>query len=60
LKLPDDDPQINAIQGYIAENLRYEFDKLYHVVRLQGFGKHRLHRIYKARLPNLSQLPKVD
>jgi putative transposase len=51
----DDDPEINAIQAYIAENQRHGFDKLYPVVRRQGFGKHRLYRIYKALGMNLKR-----
>ena len=40
-KQRDDGPEIDAIQTYIAENQRHGFDKLYPVVRRQGFGKHR-------------------
>jgi len=51
----DDDPKLNAIQAYIAKNQRHGFDKLYPVVRRQGFGKHRLYRIYKALGMNLKR-----
>jgi len=51
----DDGPEIDAIQAYIAENQRHGFDKLYPVVRQQGFGKHRLYRIYKSLGMNLKR-----
>ena len=51
----DDSGEIEAIQGYIAENQRHGFDKLYPVVRRQGFGKHRLYRVYKALKMNLKR-----
>ncbi len=43
-----DGPVIAAIQGYIEQNQMHGFDKLYPVVRRQGFGKCRLYRVYKA------------
>jgi putative transposase len=55
VKPRDDGPEIDAIQAYIAENQRHGFDKLYPVVRQQGFGKHRLYRIYKALGMNLKR-----
>ena len=54
-KRRDDGPEIEAIEIYIAENQRHGFDKLYPVVRRQGFGKHRLYRIYKAMGMNLKR-----
>lgn len=54
-KRRDDNPEITAIQAYIAENQRHGFDKLYPVVRRQGFGKHRLYRVYKALGMNLKR-----
>lgn len=43
-----DRPVIGAIQDYIGQNPMHGFDKLYPVVRRQGFGKCRLYRVYKA------------
>jgi hypothetical protein len=37
----NDGPEIAAIQAYIAQNEQHGFDKLYPVVRRQGFGKRR-------------------
>jgi putative transposase len=44
----NDMPAISAIEGYIGENQQHGFDKLYPVVRRQGFGKTVLYRVYKA------------
>jgi putative transposase len=52
-KRRDDNLEMDAIQAYIVENQRHGFDRLYPVVRRQGFGKHRLYRIYKALGMNL-------
>jgi putative transposase len=41
-------PVIAAVQGYVEQNQMHGFDKLYPVVRRQGFGKCRLYRVYKA------------
>jgi putative transposase len=43
-----DEPEIQAIQAFVADNQQQGFDKLYPVVHAQGFGKHRLYRVYKA------------
>jgi putative transposase len=43
-----DGPVVAAIQDYIGQNQMHGFDKLYPVVRRQGFGKCRLYRVYKA------------
>ena len=43
-----DTAAIAAIESYIGENQQHGFDKLYPVVRAQGFGKHQLYRIYRA------------
>jgi putative transposase len=51
----DDTAEISAIQAYIADNQRHGFDKLYPVVHAQGFGKHRLYRVYKALKLNLKR-----
>ena len=51
----DDSPVIAAIEGYIAENHRHGFDKLYPVLQRQGFGKCRLYRVYKALRLNLKR-----
>jgi len=44
----EDGSVIAAIEGYVKENPRHGFDKLYPSVRAQGFGKCRLYRVYKA------------
>jgi putative transposase len=51
----DDSAVVAAIEAYIAENQRHGFDKLYPVVRRQGFGKCRLYRVYKALRLNLKR-----
>lgn len=51
----DDSPVIAAIEGYIAENHRHGFDKLYPVLRREGFGKCRLYRVYKSLRLNLKR-----
>ena len=51
----DDAPEIAAIEGYIAENQQHGFDKLYPVLRRQGFGKCRLYRVYKALRLNIKR-----
>jgi putative transposase len=51
----DDGPVIAAIEGYVHENPRHGFDKLYPVLRTQGFGKCRLYRVYKALKLNLKR-----
>ena len=51
----DDAAEIAAIQAYIAENEQHGFDKLYPVVRRQGFGKCRLYRVYKALRLNIKR-----
>jgi len=51
----DDAVEIAAIQAYIAENEQHGFDKLYPVVRRQGFGKCRLYRVYKALRLNIKR-----
>jgi len=51
----NDGPEIAAIQAYIAQNEQHGFDKLYPVVRRQGFGKCRLYRVYKALRLNIKR-----
>jgi putative transposase len=51
----DDAPVIGAIQGYVAENPRHGFDKLYRAVRSATLGKCRLYRVYKALRLNLKR-----
>jgi hypothetical protein len=51
----DDSALITAIQGFVAENPGQGFDKLYPVLRTQGFGKCRLYRVYKALKLNLKR-----
>jgi putative transposase len=51
----DDTAEIEAIQTYIGDNQQHGFDKLYPVVHAQGFGKHRLYRIYRALKLNLKR-----
>jgi len=51
----DDGPVIAAIQGYVQDNPRHGFDKLYPTLRTQGFGKCRLYRVYKALKLNLKR-----
>lgn len=51
----DDGPVISAIQGYVAENPRHGFDKLYPAVRSAALGKCRLYRVYKALKLNLKR-----
>ena len=69
-RLRDDGPIIAAIEGYVHDNPRHGFDKLYPSVRSQGFGKCRLYRVYRAlrlnikrrgkrRLPDRVKMPLV-
>lgn len=51
----DDGPAIAAIEGYLAENPRHGFDKLYPSLRPPGFGKCRLYRLYRALGLNLKR-----
>ena len=51
----NDAPVISAIEAYIAENQQHGFDKLYPVLRQQGFGKSRLYRVYKALRLNIKR-----
>ena len=51
----DDSAVIEAIEGYIAENPRHGFDKVYPALRIQGFGKCRLQRVYRALGLNLKR-----
>jgi len=51
----DDAPVVAAIEAYIGENQQHGFDKLYPVVRRQGFGKCRLYRVYKALRLNIKR-----
>ena len=51
----NDAPVVAAIEAYIAENHRHGFDKLYPVLRRQGFGKCRLYRLYRALRLNLKR-----
>ncbi len=51
----DDGPVIAAIEGYVHDNPRHGFDKLYPAVRGQGFGKCRLYRVYKALRLNIKR-----
>jgi len=44
----DDTPIVAAIQGYVQDNPRHGFDKLYPALRPEGFGKCRLYRVYRA------------
>jgi putative transposase len=53
--MKNDGPEIAAIQAYIAQNEQHGFDKLYPVVRRQGFGKCRLYRVYKALRLNIKR-----
>jgi putative transposase len=46
---------IAAIEGYIDVNPMHGFDKLYPAVRVQGFGKCRLYRVYKALRLNIKR-----
>jgi hypothetical protein len=55
LRPRDDDPVIAAIEGCVQENPRHGFDKLYPVLRTQGFGKCGLYRAYKALKLNLKR-----
>jgi putative transposase len=48
-----DEPVIQAIQGYLADNPMHGFDKLYPAVRADGLGKCRLYRVYKALRLNI-------
>lgn len=54
-RLRDDSAVIAAIQGFVAENPGQGFDKLYPVLRTQGFGKCRLYRVYKALKLNMKR-----
>jgi putative transposase len=51
----DDGAVVAAIETYIGENQQHGFDKLYPVVRRQGFGKCRLYRVYKALRLNIKR-----
>jgi putative transposase len=51
----DDGPVIAAIQGYVRDNPRHGFDKLYPGVRGQGFGKCRLYRVYRSLRLNIKR-----
>jgi putative transposase len=54
-RLRDDGPIIAAIEGYVRDNPRHGFDKLYPSVRSQGFGKCRLYRVYRALRLNIKR-----
>lgn len=49
----NDGPVIAAIEGYVHDNPRHGFDKLYSVLRGHGFGKCRLYRVYRALRLNI-------
>lgn len=51
----DDGPVIAAIEGYVRDNPRHGFDKLYPALRGEGFGKCRLYRVYRALRLNLKR-----
>jgi putative transposase len=50
-----DGPIIHAIQGYVQENPRHGFDKLYPALRGPQMGKCRLYRVYLALRLNLKR-----
>ena len=54
-RLRDDGPLIAAIEGYVRDNPRHGFDKLYPSVRGPGFGKCRLYRVYRALRLNIKR-----
>jgi putative transposase len=49
----DDGPIITAIEGFVRDNPRQGFDKLYPVLRAPGRGKCRLYRVYRALRLNI-------
>jgi putative transposase len=51
----NDEPEIQAIQAFVADSQQQGFDKLYPVVHAQGFGRHRLYRVYKALKLNMKR-----
>ena len=51
----DDSPAIAAIEGYVKDNPRHGFDKVYPAVRSATLGKCRLYRVYKALGLNLKR-----
>jgi putative transposase len=51
----DDGPIISAIEGYVRDNPRHGFDKLYPSVRAPGMGKCRLYRVYRALRLNIKR-----
>jgi len=51
----NDEPGIQAIQAFVADSQQQGFDRLYPVVHAQGFGRHRLHRVYKALKLNMKR-----
>ncbi|MCW5622875.1 MAG: IS3 family transposase [Burkholderiales bacterium] len=51
----EDSPVIAAIEGYVHDNPRHGFDKLYPAVRGPGLGKCRLYRVYKALRLNIKR-----
>jgi putative transposase len=44
----DDGPVIAAIERYVQENPAHGFDKLHPALKVQGFGKTVLYRVYRA------------
>jgi putative transposase len=52
-RVRDDGPVIAAIEGYVHDNPRHGFDKLYPSLHGQGFGKCRLYRVYRALRLNI-------
>ena len=51
----DDGSVIEAIEGYVHDNPRHGFDKLYPALRAQGFGKSRLYRVYRSLQLNIKR-----
>ena len=51
----DDGEVITLIEGYIRENPRHGFDKMYAAVRTKGYGKSRLYRVYRQLKLNLKR-----
>ena len=51
----DDGEVVTLIEGYIRENPRHGFDKMYATLRAQGCGKSRLYRVYRQLKLNLKR-----
>ena len=54
-RIRDDGPIIAVIEGYVHDNPRHGFDKLYPSVRGPGMGKCRLYRVYRALRLNIKR-----